>query len=554
MGDDGCLYKVMIVDDEPLVRLAMHQIISWKDINMEIVAEAGDGADALAVLQQRNDIDILLVDIQMPKMSGIELLGAIQTMDAMKKPIPIVLSAFSDYSYVREAFLLGAVDFIVKVNMDEEHILPVLLKVERQLQQRQDSLHDSQEIHHPEGEKEDRDRVIEELLSLDIQSNALEYSRLVSEVCNCLGEINQVAVAVSIAGSTELISKKVIKQTIRTEMDSALLKHLVYCVDANTYLLLLAVPQLRSDTAIREIIHTTLTLIQIRLEQYMNVRISLGISDAVEGKKHWYRLINQARRLATLCFFERDVKFFYPEYEINSYKETSDELRITLKAGGKEIVRLIELENESRWELEFDRYAKKLKEKVRYSVHEAKLILTDFLWELGSLLYTQDLRGRMLFDHIHYFEQLKNFHTLEDTLQWIRQVCSDTYYYVHDQSKKVDAPYSIVEKAKEFIDQHYCEELSLGMVSEWVGVSENYLSKLFMKNVGDSFIQYVTNLRIEESKRLLKKGYKIIDISAKVGYMNSEHFSRMFKKVTGVSPKVYRENLGSGATIMANQR
>jgi two-component system response regulator YesN len=55
------LYKVMIVDDEPLVRLAMHQMILWKELDMEIVAEANDGAEALAILQERNDIDILLL-------------------------------------------------------------------------------------------------------------------------------------------------------------------------------------------------------------------------------------------------------------------------------------------------------------------------------------------------------------------------------------------------------------------------------------------------------------------------------------------------------------
>jgi two-component system response regulator YesN len=92
------------------------------------------------------------------------------------------------------------------------------------------------------------------------------------------------------------------------------------------------------------------------------------------------------------------------------------------------------------------------------------------------------------------------------------------------------------------------------MVSKWVGVSENYLSRIFMKNVGESFIQYVTNLRIEESKRLLKKGYKINELSEKIGYMSSEHFSRVFKKVTGVSPKVYRESIGLGAEMKANQR
>ncbi|MFC5449992.1 helix-turn-helix transcriptional regulator [Paenibacillus aestuarii] len=116
-----------------------------------------------------------------------------------------------------------------------------------------------------------------------------------------------------------------------------------------------------------------------------------------------------------------------------------------------------------------------------------------------------------------------------------------------------DSTTSIFEKAIEFIHQHYCEELRLGRVSKSVGVNENYLSRLFRKNAGESFNQYVANLRIEESKRLLKEGNKIIDLPEKIGYMSSVHFRRVFKKVTGVSPKVYRNSLGLDTTMKADQ-
>jgi two-component system response regulator YesN len=358
------LYKVMIVDDEPLVRLAMHQMILWKELDMEIVAEADDGVEALAILQERNDIDIMLLDIQMPKMSGIELLRSIQSIDSMKKPILIILSAYCDFSYVREAFLLGAFDYIVKVDMDEEHILPVLQKAGQKLK-KLDVSNEMQMNYIVKEEKVDSDRVIAGLLTLDIQSNGMEYSQIVSEVSNWLGENNQVAIAVSISSSVEMISKKMIKQTIKSEMESALLKHIVYCGDANETVILLTVPQLRSETAIRELIHATLSLIKTRLEQYMNVRVAMGISDTVDGRKHWQRLMNQARSLVSLCFFEGFDKFFYPEIEIKLGMEPSADLRDTLKAKGIEIVRLLELENAPLWELEFDRYVKLLKQKSK---------------------------------------------------------------------------------------------------------------------------------------------------------------------------------------------
>jgi two-component system response regulator YesN len=77
-----------------------------------------------------------------------------------------------------------------------------------------------------------------------------------------------------------------------------------------------------------------------------------------------------------------------------------------------------------------------------------------------------------------------------------------------------------------------------------VGVSESYLSKQFVKEVGCNFIHYLTKLRIEEAKQLLEQGIKNSDISERIGYLNHEHFSRIFKKMTGFSPKAYRESLG----------
>ncbi|MFH5183893.1 helix-turn-helix transcriptional regulator [Paenibacillus sp. TAB 01] len=83
------------------------------------------------------------------------------------------------------------------------------------------------------------------------------------------------------------------------------------------------------------------------------------------------------------------------------------------------------------------------------------------------------------------------------------------------------------------------------MLAHWVGVSESHLSKMFVKEAGEKFIDYLTRIRIQKAKELMGTGMKLYEISERVGYPNPEHFSRVFKKEAGLSPAQYRDRMES---------
>jgi two-component system, response regulator YesN len=103
------LLKILIVDDEPLFRIAMREMINWEDLGCEIVCEASNGREALRYIE-KNNADIVLIDVQMPQLNGIQFLDKLKEMDLNLSPLVIMLSAFSAYPYVRQAFQLGALD------------------------------------------------------------------------------------------------------------------------------------------------------------------------------------------------------------------------------------------------------------------------------------------------------------------------------------------------------------------------------------------------------------------------------------------------------------
>lgn len=112
------MHSVLVVDDEPFVRLSIASLRPWGDEGFDFLAEAGNGAEALAALAARPEIDIVLLDISMPVMDGLELLRRLPDLPGRRPPAVVVLSAHDDYHLVRQAFTLGASDYLLKGELD----------------------------------------------------------------------------------------------------------------------------------------------------------------------------------------------------------------------------------------------------------------------------------------------------------------------------------------------------------------------------------------------------------------------------------------------------
>jgi two-component system response regulator YesN len=122
------MHSVLVVDDEPFVRLSIASLRPWGDDGFDFPAEAGHGAEALAVLAARPELDIVLLDLSMPVMDGLEFLRQLPAA-SVRPPAVVVLSAHDDYHLVRQAFTLGARDYLIKSELDSASLAAVLAKV-----------------------------------------------------------------------------------------------------------------------------------------------------------------------------------------------------------------------------------------------------------------------------------------------------------------------------------------------------------------------------------------------------------------------------------------
>lgn len=134
------MINIIIIDDEPLVRASIQSFWKWESYGFSFIGEASDGIEGLELIDSRKDVDLLLLDIHMPRMNGIEFLQELNKRS--NPPKVIVLSANDHYDYVRESFRLGAIDYILKMNIDEKTLLNILQKTEKKLGQKRKGIPD----------------------------------------------------------------------------------------------------------------------------------------------------------------------------------------------------------------------------------------------------------------------------------------------------------------------------------------------------------------------------------------------------------------------------
>ncbi|KRE90266.1 hypothetical protein ASG89_08160 [Paenibacillus sp. Soil766] len=525
------MFRVMLVDDEPLVRLALRELIDWETYQCEIVGEASDGQEALRTLHKHEDIDLIMMDIQMPKMDGITCLERLSSLSIKMNPVVIVLSAYSEYDYVRQAFLLGAVDYIVKSHMEPEPMNAVVAKAVDMLKER---------MQH--AEREEREQRAQQMKAREITLTAhlRGGSDVPQETQASFHESGEQVIACIQVPTTEE-SGTFTQHMIRQVMEGYFPEVTILPMSVKEYALMLSFRQEASQGrhSIRQRLAEGMDQLVSHFKQYVNQSVSIGVSDFIQSRQEWRTAYEQAKELAELRFFTKEGRVFFPEHaRMNRSQLQSCGIEVWDR---KELLRC--LETGQPWQEELDKGFAYWQSQQAKSVKDIQKMYQGFLWELGGLLHAHGLDWKDVSElETPPYEDLLQKSRMMDVHHWLMKLVTSVASQLDPRRLAIQQSPRLIDKAKAYIDAHYHEPLSLSDVSEWVGVSESHLSKQFTKETGENFIAYVTHIRIEKAIQLMWGGMKLFEIAEKVGYPNQGHFSRIFKKVTGQTPQQYRES------------
>lgn len=528
--------KIIIVDDEPLVCVFIKSMIQWESYGLEIAYEASNGKEAMEIIQHhREDIDLVITDMDMPLLNGLELIEQIKDLELELPPAIIVLSAYEDFHMVRSAFKLGIKDYILKSEMEANGLLELIQTV---LLKRQKNLsHHKQEMSQVQH-KESKDYYLKALLSGELH----ELSEELLTQLGILMQPQHIILGILHIDQYDMIQKRYKEQNMDQltqgilNIIKGLLKRCkmgeVVSIAPDQYVLFLS-PFDESSMESKEVCYTIDEIIEdIRhnLLQYMNMTTTIVLTsqDSISSIRLRFEEGIQQSKLSHLFGYGTIIK---QEQAILIYNPQLDELR-------EKSADLLDYIVEGRE----DKVIEVLGHLLHHNILQLLYLILERLHTMGEKV--EQIFGK----DVHFYERFSQLESEKERKVWLVNLLRWIMEYLRD--KKTIHKNIAVAKALKFIQGNYQDEnITIKMVSDYIELSENYFSLLFKKEVGETFKSYLTRLRVKKAKELMATtNYKLYQICDAIGYHNVEHFSRTFKKIVGCSPNYFRNHYISSPT------
>ena len=493
------MYQVLVVDDEPMAASLIVNIINRKYSDFEIMGTAYNGQEALEIMEEKGEPDILITDIQMPVMNGLRLVE--ETKKRYPDVISVIVSGYQEFEYAKQAISFGVCDYILKPIVPSEfaHLIEKLEKKVKEKYYRARNIL----MHRLVNEIPVKEESLHRYFSSDHYYGAIvRLNGLPSRYGERTGreifsDINELMLAYGRDSQETLYlcpEELVCDEDFQQIMERRIGKEQPSAAYVTTIIQSRSVPVSQIGEMVRG------------LYRMLDSSIILGKSQTLVMEDPGKESVGKVQ--------DRDYEYL-EELEYFAQNQKYDRLQ-------KDTEDLIR-----KWTAQ---------EKPQIWI-EARLRQIAYLlqrYEAGNRDYRE---AEFLMDDI--FSSAEN----------VDQLCcgiSDIFFKNMPEentgSQKVNTE-EYFQSVKDYVKKHMAEPLSLHSVSKSVGVSQTYLSRLFRKYEDASFNNYLTSLRMEKAKRLLLREEKIFvkDVAEQVGYKDQFYFSRIFYSYTGVRPSEYVE-------------
>lgn len=519
---------VLVVDDEYLERNLVKRCIDWDALGLEIIGEASNADDALALIESLKP-DIIFTDIRMPGMDGIEF----SKIALQKHPDAkiVILTAYNDFDYAQTALKIGVSDFLLKPIDDDEVLntatkLKALIEAERSERNEFDELKKQIQDNLPYL----RERFLNELISGSIDESAIDEKFAFFGLAFS-GNAFQIA-ALSAIGSSEAKEEARLIQNLRVvnyvrNYFKKLNKVIVFVDTFNRIIIL-------SSSEGLDLYKICMRLKnKIAKDMGYNANIGIGnIKSSTSAIKASYKeaidALNYCAAIGAdsmvMCY--RDIQATSEESKISNSR-----LKFCLKTG---------LENET---VDIIKKAfSGIDASSANAIPSARITALDIVSVCCSvMLELKENFDDVYLREIESYSAIINAESVHAITEHVSAIAISTIKAI--SREQADNMSNLINDIKRFIKDNISDpNLSLSHVAKHFYLNPSYLSRTFKKETGITFIEYLTNKRMEKAISLLKdKSMKSFEIANAVGISDPNYFSSCFKKYTGLNVSEYRK-------------
>ena len=528
------MYTIIVVDDEEELRRAIIKRVDWEKIGFEVIGEAGNGIDALELVEKLEP-DLLLTDIRMPFMSGIDL--ARQVREVRPSTQIAFLSGYDDFAYAQQAIQYNIISYLLKpISMADltEALLEIRNKLDHLFEELQTKQKEQTNLtdfvttllldHYQPGSGEER----EERLLFRAESCGLIKNREHQEERTCY-----------VVLTTILQDKRGRNITIRENVhaiDTIARKYLpgVHFYSNRKLVSLLTARRPQFD----KYLHILVGDVSQSLERILGCQVLMGVSRVTgslcgchEAYQEAMEAISYSEEGKTGVHYIADEERFFRSMDMEYLLRAVSQVEGLLKGGEEAELReaLVQIFEEVKTHGASQTM-------VRY------LMMQLFSMTCQTIYLAGDGEELSLLQEENYVRQITGFNgNVSEARDQVIRFCTEARELILSQRKK--GSQTLCEQAIQLIDSQYADPgLSLVEVSNRINVSPNYLSTLIKKYKGKTFTDLLTIRRMEVAKEfLLCTPMKIREISEKCGYSDQHYFSYCFKKYMGISPNALRQ-------------
>ncbi len=529
------MYKLIIVDDEPLIQVGIKSMLNWQELNIEVCATAVNGKTALELIDSLAP-DIVITDIKMPVMDGLTLLKEADRKYGSDRPVFLMLTSFEDFNLAREAIKYQAFDYLVKLELTPDSLRETMLKVTKHLDSKKrfspissntsGGLHSYKEkflISLLNNLFESEEQMLLQASSLQIDLSGNGY------IC-CYGSFE------SDSRESHSPDKEMSLYAASLQMLSELVEKYLPCfclsLDISHFALILRVQKDAEYTSENyKNICDILNKIRLSLKNYYNVSLRCGLGFAVNnplGICESYQYSRLSYRKAT-----DETPVFYMESGANM---AHDAFHFSLFR--KELTQAFEEYNSKSLRTTLDSIGELLCSHPHHYV-QALDAASNILYLAISLLPegAETLSG-FFSDEPEGYMSLYRQTGVDQVVEWLNRLSTSICSYFDIQ--KSDYKNRIVADVKSYITEHIREKLSLNEVAAQFGISPSYLSQLFGKYNDTGFSEYINTLKVDVAKQMLReRNAKVYEVADALSFGSEFYFSKVFKKIEGMSPSEY---------------